>query len=206
MTGSYSAAEIKNAPAAILTLDKNHDDQVTPDELRPQMEGRGADGRGAAGRGEGRGRANNGPEAGSPDDMVTTLMAFDKNKDGKLSKTELPERMQGLFDRADTNHDGFLTSDEIRKLAAAQAPPDDGPEERGRGEGRGEGRGGQRPPDPLMNALDLNHDGTLSASEIAVASASLMTLDKNSDGQLTDDEYRVNFGRGGRGRGNEPPM
>ena len=50
-------------------------------------------------------------------------MAFDANGDGKLSKAELPERFQGIFDRADENNDGFLTADEIRKVAAAQAAP-----------------------------------------------------------------------------------
>jgi hypothetical protein len=37
-------------------------------------------------------------------------------------------------------------------------------------------------------ALDTNHDGQLSADEIANASASLLTLDKNGDGILTHDE------------------
>jgi hypothetical protein len=41
-----------------------------------------------------------------------------------------------------------------------------------------------------MTALDTNHDGTLDATEIANASASLKTLDKNGDGQLTRDELR----------------
>jgi Ca2+-binding EF-hand superfamily protein len=192
--GIISAAEIQNAPAALRTLDKNGDGQLTMDELRPAFPGRG--------RGEGREeRRDAGPAAGGPDDMVQTLMAFDKNKDGKISKDELPERMQGLLDRGDTNHDGFLTPDEIRKLAASQPTPSDDPEERGgRGEGRGEGRGFPRQ-DPIMAALDMNHDGVVSASEIANAAASLKTLDRNSDGQLTEDEYRPNFGRGGPGRG-----
>jgi Ca2+-binding EF-hand superfamily protein len=205
--GIISASEIHNAPAALRTLDKNGDGQLTEDELRPQRpEGFGREGEGR--RGEG--RENSGPEAGSPDDMVATLMAFDKNKDGKLSKSELPERMQGLFDRGDLNHDGFLTPDEIRKLTA-QAPTESDDRGGGRGEGRGEGRSegrGFRPPDPVMMALDTNHDGIISASEIKNAAASLKTLDKNSDGQLTEDEYRPNFGRGGpgrgMGRGNEP--
>lgn len=55
-------------------------------------------------------------------EMVEMLMAFDKNGDGKLDRSELPERMQGLVDRGDTDHDGFLTTEEIRKLADLQAP------------------------------------------------------------------------------------
>lgn len=51
----------------------------------------------------------------------------------------------------------------------------------------------QRPPGrrggpPVVVALDANKDGTLDATEIANASAALLTLDKNGDGQLTSDE------------------
>ena len=64
-------------------------------------------------------------------------MAFDANGDGKLARTEVPERMQGLFDRADANKDGVLTSDELTKLADAQQ------QSAAQGERRGEfGRGG----------------------------------------------------------------
>lgn len=59
-------------------------------------------------------------------------------------------------------------------------PPDGGP-----------GGGGRRhhPPLPLVTALDVNHDGVIDSNEIANASAELLTLDKNSDGKLTSDEY-----------------
>jgi hypothetical protein len=52
-----------------------------------------------------------------------------------------------------------------------------------------------------MEALDTNHDGILSADEIANAPASLKKLDKNGDGQLTADEYRPQGG--GRGPGGQ---
>jgi len=41
-----------------------------------------------------------------------------------------------------------------------------------------------------MATLDTNHDGVLSAEEIANAAASLLKLDKNGDGKLTQDEMR----------------
>jgi hypothetical protein len=58
------------------------------------------------------------------DDLVNTLMSFDRNGDGKLDRSEVPERMQGIFERGDTNRDGVLTLEEIRKLAKTQALPD----------------------------------------------------------------------------------
>jgi hypothetical protein len=55
-------------------------------------------------------------------DVVERIMAFDKNKDGKVTKDELPERMHDLIAKGDTNKDGALDRDEIQKLAAAQVP------------------------------------------------------------------------------------
>lgn len=43
-------------------------------------------------------------------------------------------------------------------------------------------------PMPLIDALDKDKDGIISAKEIADAPESLKTLDKNGDGQLTPDE------------------
>jgi hypothetical protein len=61
------------------------------------------------------------------DDVVARLMAFDKNKDGKLTKDELPERMHHLIELGDTNKDGALDKDEIKKLATTLATAPRGP-------------------------------------------------------------------------------
>jgi Ca2+-binding EF-hand superfamily protein len=45
------------------------------------------------------------------------------------------------------------------------------------------------PPLPIVQALDVNHDGVIDADEIANAPAELKTLDKNGDGVLTASEY-----------------
>src|SRR5262245_3393233 len=63
------------------------------------------------------------PEAVRPapisvEDIVERIMAFDKNKDGKVTRDELPERLHHLIARGDTNKDGALDRDEIRKLAS----------------------------------------------------------------------------------------
>lgn len=208
--GTLSAAEIDNAPAAIKALDPNADGQVTPEELMPAGRGRGGDGFGREGGGrEGgqRGRGGPGGEPGetpatSPDELVALLMAFDTNQDGVLVKSELPERLQPVFDRADLDKDGKLTADEIKKSASAASQPNAMGGRRG-GEGRGEGFGregrgfgpGGPVADRLTQAVDTNHDGTLSAAEIAGAATALRTLDANKDGQLTPEEYRP-MGRG----------
>ena len=112
--GVITAEEINNAPAALRKLDKNGDGKLTEDELRPEFP------EGPGGRG-GEGRRGEGPGGPNPDEMVKQLLEFDKNGDGQLSKDEVPERLHGLFERGDTNKDGLLGKDELRKLAEAQA-------------------------------------------------------------------------------------
>jgi EF hand len=60
-------------------------------------------------------------------------------------------------------------------------------------------------PHRSLAALDLNHDGVISADEIAKAPESLKKLDKNGDGQLTPDELRPPRPPGGPRR-NEAPQ
>lgn len=160
--GILSAAEIQSAPASLRTLDRNGDGEIAPDELEPRRSDAGA----------------------TPDQLVQQLMQFDKNGDGILTPDELPERMQPLFTRGDDNHDGKLTADEIRNMAARTGTPN-GPRQ---GPGRA---GGMMRLDPVLNALDADHDGTLSAAEIAAASKNLLTLDANHDGILSADETRM---------------
>ena len=122
--GELSPKEIDNAVAALRALDKNKDGKLTRDEYLPA----------------GRGAAPGGPTAA---ELVERMMAFDKNGDGKLGRDELPERMQGLMDRADLNKDGTIDKDELSKLAQQQAARGGGPGD-GRG-GPGPDRGGDRP-------------------------------------------------------------
>jgi EF hand len=81
-----------------------------------------------------------------------------------------------------------------------------------RGQGGPGGQGGLRQGPPIMIALDTNKDGKLDATEIANAAKALKTLDKNGDGELTQDEIggpRRGGGPGGPGEGpgrRQPPI
>lgn len=63
---------------------------------------------------------------------------------------------------------------------------------------------------PVIAALDTNKDGELSAEEIAAATASLKTLDKDGDGKLSREEMFGIMGpraegKGGKGEGEGRP-
>jgi len=81
--------------------------------------------------------------------IVKRMMAFDKNKDGKLTKDEVTDtRLHRLFDRADKNKDGVVTKDEL--IALAREMDSAAGDEGGRGGfgGRGKGKRGKGgPPD-----------------------------------------------------------
>ncbi len=160
--GTLSAPEIQAAAASLRTLDANSDGELTFDEFEPQRQDSGA----------------------TPDQLVTQLMAFDKNGDGVLTPDELPARMQAMFTRGDTNHDGKLTAAEIRDMAQHSG--------RATGQRAEPGKAGMNMRlDPLLNALDANHDAVISAAEMEAASAELLALDANHDGVLQPEEMRV---------------
>lgn len=159
--GAISAEEIKAAPQSLRTLDRNADGKITANEVSTRPTG----------------------EANSKNDMLSQLMTFDKTGKGYLVVEDLPERMRGLFARGDTNHDGKLMPEELRAMSDHQVGP----------EGSANSHGGQWGPfrsDPLLVALDSNHNGELSSDEIELAARSLILLDKNGDGKLDEDEIK----------------
>jgi hypothetical protein len=56
----------------------------------------------------------------NPTALLDRILSFDANGDDRISRDELPERMEGLVRRGDRNQDGYLTSDEIVPLIDIQ--------------------------------------------------------------------------------------
>jgi Ca2+-binding EF-hand superfamily protein len=188
--GTLDAAEIEAASKSLAKLDKNLDGQITSDEVRMAM----PQGRGPGGPGRGGGESEGPSLASIIEDTIKTFMAFDANGDGKLSRSELPERFQGIFDRGDENKDGFLTPGEIRKVATAQAALAESARPGGRGgPDRGPGEGPRREMnfirmDAVLAAVDADGDGIISAEELSNAGKAIRKLDKDGDGKVTREE------------------
>ncbi len=120
---------IKEGDAVVLNpavLLENEKDESAPDaakdgksDAHAKTAGDGASGlpNGTPGTGPGAGKRP-GPGAGKRAGGQN-LKALDKNKDGKLSKEELPEAMRRFFDTLDSNHDGVL--DAAEQTAAQRA-------------------------------------------------------------------------------------
>lgn len=160
--------------------------------------------------------------------LVDRMMAFDKNKDGKLTKEELTDkRLHRLFDMADTKKNGFVTRDELVALAEKLEKEGGGPRgkggdgPRGKGKGKGGPGGGEDdgpggpggpggPPRPglllhprLMEELDLTaeQEKQLTALQKHIDEKLAKILTAKQKKQL---EARPR-GPGGRGPGGPPP-
>jgi len=103
---------------------------------------------GGKGGGQGRPQGGFGGQGGSQQGGGMNLIArFDQNKDGKLSKAEVPQQMAGLFDRMDQNKDGFVDQNEMRSMGGKGRPQGGGLQQPGGfgGKGRPQGGGQQQP-------------------------------------------------------------
>jgi hypothetical protein len=75
--------------------------------------------------------------------IVTRMMAFDKNGDGKVTKEEVTDpRLHRLFQRADANNDGIVTKEELAAVAAKIEEEDNAQPAGFGGPGGGGGPGG----------------------------------------------------------------
>lgn len=113
---------------------------------------------------------------------VTTLMKYDANHDGTLTRAELEAGLRVEFDAHDKNHSGCLDEEEVRAINAERTTSD------------------ESAASPL---IDWKSKGCVDFDEYAATARSLFEqLDRNGDGKLTPDEVRP---RGARQRKQAPP-
>ncbi len=169
-----------------------------PGQGRPGTDGGrpGEGGRGQSRPGTGGGRG----QGGNMRELM--LKEFDKNGDGQLDENERPSREQAqeFFRRQQGNTPNRPSSRPGEGRPGEGRPGEGRPGEGGRGQGGFGGRGGFRPSNPVMEAIDKNKDGTLTADELKNASKALAALDKNKDGKIDQEEMRPQFDRGQGGR------
>ena len=92
--GEISTEEMENATKALQALDKNGDGKLTEVEIRPDFAAMGGGPRGPrggeGGRGGGRGGGAGGAGGGGGQAMIERMLGYDKDEDGKISKSEMP--------------------------------------------------------------------------------------------------------------------
>lgn len=118
---------------------------------------------------------------------VERLMAFDEDGDDKVTKEELPEPMQRMFERGDADGDGAIDRDEAEKLVEAierfrRNRPEGGP-------GGPGGPGGAGFVERIMN-LDRDGDGKVAQEEMPdwMRERILRRADANEDGAIDKQE------------------
>ena len=107
--------------------------------------------------------------------QMPTFADLDKNKDKKISREEFPSQLPPqMFDRLDTNHDGFIDEEEWNAIRNGRM-------------GTG-GGGGPRIGESLIKLLDANADGKVSREEFAKILSLFDALDKDHNGELSQEE------------------
>lgn len=220
-----SRTEIKNAVRVLKSLDTNGDGKITMADnggsSAREGRGRGGPGGGPGGRGErgssGRGgpgghdhggESSAGGEADHASGFADRLLAFDKDGDGNIAKSELPSRMQRVVDNIDLNGDEVIDASELEQLRSASdsAATSDaghggghGPSSRGGGPGGPPG-GGQGGPG--------GHGGPGAERGPEQMIKHAFEFDKDGDGKLSREEltaFAETMGQHRGGQGGPPP-
>jgi Ca2+-binding EF-hand superfamily protein len=102
--------------------------------------------------------------------QMPSFADLDKNKDKKLSRDEVPERMAQFFDRLDDNKDGVVDEEEWNRRQ------------------RMGGGGNARLSELLTKFMDANRDAKVTREEFARVTQVFDALDKDKSGDLTQEE------------------
>ncbi len=197
------------------TADKNSDGKLTQDEVPEQAWARMAeadkDGDKAVTKEElaahfrerAGGARPGGPEGGRPDGGRLFEMA-DKNQDGKLTSEELGERWERMS-QLDKNSDGAISRDELPQMGPGRGGPG-GPGGSGGRPGGGPGGEGGGQSTAIFDRYDKDGDQKLSKEEVSEEMwARLAKADKNADGLVSKEELGSVFSEERRGGGEGKP-
>ena len=125
---------------------------------------------------------------GGPADFIERIKGFDQNKDGKITKDEMPERMQAMIERLDTNKDGAIDNKELAALKDRLTQGGQRPQ--GQQGQRPEGQQGQRPQGQRpQGQRPEGQQGQRPQFNPADIIKRIKESDKNKDGKITKDEF-----------------
>jgi len=120
------------------------------------------------------GSQNSGPQSQDQDLSEQTqqfISRYDSNKDGKLSKSELPDKLKDGFDKIDSNGDGNLDSNELKAHAQRMMQA-------------------EIPTEVMFVWIEGANNGRMHLHDLQSAYDMLRKLDENGDGHISRDELR----------------
>jgi hypothetical protein len=149
---------------------------------------------GGPGGGAGEGRPQDGQRpgmrGGDPAQMVERLMGMDQNGDGKLSRDEMPPMLvERIFERADTNKDGFVERVELEVVAK------EGGALRGQGmQGGAGGRGAEGGPAGQGGGRGANMEGSMKQANTALRALKGSAIDASTQKADLEAVQRLQMG------------
>jgi uncharacterized protein (TIGR03000 family) len=105
-------------------------------------------------------------------DLDRFFKDYDKNKDGHLTRDELPPELRPAFDRLDTDKNGKISREELERGIVHLQPA-------------------RRPSDLIHVLIEMSDCDDVCHGEVQRAYDILRKLDKNKDGKIDPDELKA---------------